>query len=183
MKKALVLILALGMIFSINFSVTAQTEEGTADQTTEVTEDEADTSADEAVVDEPITEEGVALQYETDSDGIRSLVECPIVGGIDLGSPEETAASDPTPQEIKEAAAKERKERANRKKAKAATTNGKPKQRGDSKRAAVTSDEELEGKLVLDSLLLPSPSEEVIRLRLGKLVFDSSEIECCERLD
>ena len=43
-------------------------------------------------------------------------------------------------------------------------------------------DEELEGKLVLDSLLLPSPSDEVIRLRLGKRVFDSSEIESCERL-
>lgn len=43
-------------------------------------------------------------------------------------------------------------------------------------------DEEFEGKLVLDSLLLPSPSDEVIRLRLGKMVFDSSEIEYCERL-
>jgi hypothetical protein len=42
---------------------------------------------------------------------------------------------------------------------------------------------ELEGKLVLDSLLLPSPSDESIRLRLGKMVFDSSEIEYCERLD
>jgi len=41
----------------------------------------------------------------------------------------------------------------------------------------------LEGKLVLDSLLLPSPSDESIRLRLGKTVFDSSEIEYCERLD
>jgi len=44
-------------------------------------------------------------------------------------------------------------------------------------------DEALEGKLVLDSLLLPSPSEEVIRLRLGKAVFDSSQIEHCEHLD
>ena len=41
----------------------------------------------------------------------------------------------------------------------------------------------LEGKLVLDSLLLPSPSDESIRLRLGKMAFDSSEIEYCERLD
>lgn len=41
----------------------------------------------------------------------------------------------------------------------------------------------LEGKLVLDSLLLPSPSDESIRLRLGKTVFDSSEIEFCEPLD
>lgn len=44
-------------------------------------------------------------------------------------------------------------------------------------------DEELEGKLVLDSLLLPSPSDEVIRLRLGRMVFDSSQIEYCERLN
>jgi len=42
---------------------------------------------------------------------------------------------------------------------------------------------DLEGKLVLDSLLLPSPSDESIRLRLGTIVFDSSEIEYCERLD
>ena len=43
-----------------------------------------------------------------------------------------------------------------------------------------TRDEELEGKLVLDTLLVPSPSEETIRLRLGTMVFDSSEIEYCE---
>ena len=42
---------------------------------------------------------------------------------------------------------------------------------------------DLEGKLVLDSLLLPSPSDESIRLRLGTIVFDSSEIEYCERLE
>ncbi|HSR88075.1 MAG TPA: hypothetical protein VLL07_03905 [Pontiella sp.] len=41
---------------------------------------------------------------------------------------------------------------------------------------------DLEGKLVLDSLLLPAPSEKSIRLRLGKVVFDSSEIRYCERL-
>ena len=44
-------------------------------------------------------------------------------------------------------------------------------------------EEVLEGKLVLESLLLPSPSDESIRLRLGRRVFDSSEIESCERLD
>ena len=44
-------------------------------------------------------------------------------------------------------------------------------------------EEDLEGKLLLDSLLLPSLSEESIRLRLGKVVFESSEIEYCERLD
>ena len=44
-------------------------------------------------------------------------------------------------------------------------------------------DEEVEGKLVLDSLLLPSPADDVIRLRIGRLVFDSSQIEYCEPLD
>jgi hypothetical protein len=44
-------------------------------------------------------------------------------------------------------------------------------------------EEELEGKLVLDSLLLPSPSEASIRLRLGREVFESSEIKSCERVD
>lgn len=40
----------------------------------------------------------------------------------------------------------------------------------------------LEGKLVLDSLLVPSPAEEAIPLRIGKRVFSSSEIEYCEAL-
>ncbi len=44
-------------------------------------------------------------------------------------------------------------------------------------------EEVFEGKLVLDSLLLPAAPDEAIRLRLGKMVFDSSEIEYCERLD
>ncbi len=42
---------------------------------------------------------------------------------------------------------------------------------------------ELEGRLVLDSLLIPSPTEESIRLRLGTTVFESADIEYCERLD
>jgi hypothetical protein len=44
-------------------------------------------------------------------------------------------------------------------------------------------EEEFEGKLVLDSLLLPAPSDMSIRLRLGNIAFDSSEIEYCQRLD
>lgn len=44
-------------------------------------------------------------------------------------------------------------------------------------------DEVLEGKLVLDSLLLPSPAEESIRLRLGEAVFDNTEIDFFERLE
>jgi hypothetical protein len=41
----------------------------------------------------------------------------------------------------------------------------------------------LEGRLVLDSLLLPSPTDETIRLRLGNTVFENTEIEYCERME
>lgn len=44
-------------------------------------------------------------------------------------------------------------------------------------------DDVLEGKLVLDSLLLPSPTEETIRLRLGKAVFENTDIEYCESME
>ncbi len=43
-------------------------------------------------------------------------------------------------------------------------------------------DHEIEGKLVLDSLLLPSPTEESIRLRIDHAAFSSSDIEYCELL-
>lgn len=43
--------------------------------------------------------------------------------------------------------------------------------------------EEFEGKLVLDSLLMPSIEEKTIRLRLGKMVFDHTDIELCHVLD
>lgn len=43
-------------------------------------------------------------------------------------------------------------------------------------------DDALEGRLVLDSLLVPSPTDETIRLRLGSAVFESSDIEYCECL-
>jgi hypothetical protein len=44
-------------------------------------------------------------------------------------------------------------------------------------------DEELEGKLLLDSLLIPALDEETIRLRLGQVSFDHTDIEFCETLD
>jgi len=44
-------------------------------------------------------------------------------------------------------------------------------------------DEDLEGKLVLDSLLLPAPSDETIRLRLGSAVFENTQIEYCIRVE
>ncbi len=41
----------------------------------------------------------------------------------------------------------------------------------------------MEGRLVLESLLLPSPTDETIRLRLGNTVFESGDIEDYERLE
>jgi hypothetical protein len=43
--------------------------------------------------------------------------------------------------------------------------------------------EEFEGKLMLESLLLPSPADETIRLRLGTITFDHTDIEFCQTLD
>ena len=40
-------------------------------------------------------------------------------------------------------------------------------------------DEEFEGKLVLDALLLPSPAAETVRLRLGGMTFENTDIEYC----
>ena len=44
-------------------------------------------------------------------------------------------------------------------------------------------DETMEGRLVLDSLLLPSPTEESIRLRLGRFVFENTAIAHYERVE
>ena len=44
-------------------------------------------------------------------------------------------------------------------------------------------DEEFEGKLMLDSLIVPSPSEKTIQLRLGRLTFDNTHIERCCTID
>ena len=43
--------------------------------------------------------------------------------------------------------------------------------------------EEFTGKLVLDSLLMPSPTAETIRLRLGGMTFENTEIDYCLMLD
>ena len=40
-------------------------------------------------------------------------------------------------------------------------------------------EEEFVGKLVLDSLLLPVPSAETVRLRLGGMTFENTDIEYC----
>jgi len=44
-------------------------------------------------------------------------------------------------------------------------------------------EEEMEGKLMLDSLLFPSLHETTVRLRLGRVSFDHTDIEFCQRLD
>jgi hypothetical protein len=44
------------------------------------------------------------------------------------------------------------------------------------------SDEELTGRLVLDSLLLPQPHADSIRLRVGKTVFENTDIDSVEYL-
>jgi hypothetical protein len=43
-------------------------------------------------------------------------------------------------------------------------------------------DEEFEGKLVLDSLLIPPPHAETIRLRLGRVTFENTDIDYCHVL-
>lgn len=42
---------------------------------------------------------------------------------------------------------------------------------------------EMEGRLVLDSLLMPAPSDETVRLRLGTAVFENTDVEWWERID
>jgi len=65
--------------------------------------------------EEPITAADLQLEYQTLEGGGRKLQECPITGGIDLGDTqadeEKIPAADPTPQQITERAAKERKQR------------------------------------------------------------------------
>jgi len=43
--------------------------------------------------------------------------------------------------------------------------------------------EEFEGKLMLDTLLPPRSRKEGLRLRLGKITFDHTDIEFCRTLD
>jgi len=57
----------------------------------------------------PLTEKSLLLQYETDPDGNRHLIEQPSVGGIDLGDPEQgdeesMKMSDPTQESIEKTA-------------------------------------------------------------------------------
>jgi len=44
-------------------------------------------------------------------------------------------------------------------------------------------DKEFEGKLMLDSLIVPSLHEKTIHLRLGRLTFDNTHIERCRTVD
>jgi hypothetical protein len=70
---------------------------------------------------EPVTKKGLALIYKSNEDGSRTLDECPVCGGVDLGDPEEAdeeaivdrragkAVKPPTPEQIEKRAAVERK--------------------------------------------------------------------------
>jgi len=65
----------------------------------------------------PVDSKNLKLEYHTDDDGVRTLAECPTVGGIDLGSSSVAErVPDPTPEEIEERAAVEREKRAAKKK-------------------------------------------------------------------
>ncbi len=62
----------------------------------------------------PITDKRLELAYDVDEEGFRTLTECPISGGIDLGIPEESdepVGADPTPEEIRNRAKTERDKR------------------------------------------------------------------------
>lgn len=72
-----------------------------------------------AWVDEKTISPGrIALKFDTDADGFETLAECPTVGGIDVGGPDQVVlptkeetppeSTDPTPSEIKERAKAER---------------------------------------------------------------------------
>ncbi len=43
-------------------------------------------------------------------------------------------------------------------------------------------EQEVEGKLVLDSLLMPPPHAETVQLRLGGITFENTDIDYCECL-
>lgn len=60
-----------------------------------------------------VTVKKLELEYYTDEDDVRTLAECPALAGIDLGNPSDSSerVPDPTPDEIKERAATERKDR------------------------------------------------------------------------
>lgn len=70
---------------------------------------------------QPVNAQSLALSYKTDEDGARSLDECPVCGGIDLGDPEEAdeehvvdrragkVVPPPTSEQIDKRAAVERK--------------------------------------------------------------------------
>ncbi|MDB4786247.1 hypothetical protein OAG36_00785 [bacterium] len=68
----------------------------------------------------PITVKSLALKYSTDDDGIKSLIECPTVGGIDSVE-DEPEIDVPTEEEIEERASTEKVNGMKEKK------NGKPK--------------------------------------------------------
>lgn len=53
-----------------------------------------------------ITEKDLRLKYHTDEDGFRTLAECPVTGGIDVGNPVNKEDGDVSPEDIQREAAK-----------------------------------------------------------------------------
>lgn len=77
--------------------------------------------------DSPITEDKLKLRFARDEYGINHLVECPLTGGIDRGKPVEGEESIPDPEEVEDAKAAIRRERAAAKKdSPSAAVNGQP---------------------------------------------------------
>lgn len=58
------------------------------------------------VQDKPMTSAKLALKYNEDEEGIKTLAELPVVGGIDFGTPEDSVDM-PSEDELKEAIEKE----------------------------------------------------------------------------
>ncbi|MDH3981454.1 MAG: hypothetical protein OES84_00975 [Kiritimatiellaceae bacterium] len=44
-------------------------------------------------------------------------------------------------------------------------------------------DEDFEGKIILDSLLMPAPGAETIQLRIGKVSFENTDIDFFQTLE
>lgn len=89
--------------------------------------------------------EKLALEYATDGDGIKTLIELPTVGGIDIGSPQSPPEPDPTPDELEERKGEEQKKRVakketNDKKAKAKKKTSKKKKKASPKFEPVVGD-------------------------------------------
>lgn len=63
--------------------------------------------------DKPFTEANLAMKYNLDEDGVRFLIEFPLLGGIDAGPHEEVEEVEPTPEQVETEKAKVKQEKGN----------------------------------------------------------------------